>query len=634
MQVTASVLTALLSCAVAVEGAATTAGWRIMNGITGSFCLHSLLLPGNVLMCIERPHTHPYPYINPNTNGLTVALITIDPNAGNITYNNNSPVKYNAFCAGHSQAADGGVWVVGGDPQESTPTYDASIAENKPDDKTFLFYGIDRVRKFNLGPSASAADVKGTWDEDAKMTTARWYPTVLTQGDGTVFITSGSLKNIDFEDLSVTNNPTYEFYPPKYGPNIFSSVLNWAFPHNLYPMAFQLPSGKIFMMVSNRTVLIDPKVDPGNTEANTVEIASVPAIDHAPWIYPHTPTAFLMPMKESTGYVAEVVICGGSKNSTSYAAADCLSIQPDVPGAQWKTLASLPHARLMPEATILPDGTILFTNGMGWGQAGGNGGQAQYAAAPVFPSDLYDPVANKWTTVGTAQVARSYHNGAILLSDGSVITTGNEMANYLDFWGTPTAVGPDRDFAKMSSAYKQDCYPVVEKACTNPYEYRIEQFSPQYLFNGPRPIIKPFPSTQTFTYNSTISVSLDPSGAPVTRITLVRYTTTTHSTNTDQRLLEPTLLYLSSTQAIFRIPANPNLAVPGNWHLFALSDKGVPSVAERILIGAGDVTNAQIPSGPSGVSTAAAGTKSGAMDGRVSGVEVLGLAVALWWVLA
>ncbi|KAJ3027861.1 UNVERIFIED_CONTAM: hypothetical protein HDU68_002950 [Siphonaria sp. JEL0065] len=556
----------LLSLASTALGAASNTGWRVMR--------------------------------------ITVSVITIDSNAGSISYTNNNPVKYNAFCAGHSQAADGGVHVVGGDRQMSTTTHDASKDdpfEAVADNATFLWNGIDRIRKFT--PST------GVWDESVQMTTARWYPTVVTLGDGTLFIAGGDIKNIDFGNLEGTINPTYEFFPSKYQPAITSALLNWAFPHNLYPISLQLPSGKIFMMVSNRTVLIDPTVDPGTTEANTVEIASTPVMDHAPWIYPHTPTFFLLPMKESTGYIATVVICGGSKNSSSYASADCLSITPESPGAAWTPLPNMPHARLMPEATLLPDGTVLLTNGMGWGQAGGNAGQANYASAPVFPSDLYDPVTNKWSTVGTSTVVRSYHNGAILLADGSVITTGNEMANFLDFWGTYTAVGPSRDFAALNSSAKTDCYPTVEKECTNPYEYRIEQFTPAYLFNGPRPIISTYASTPKFTYGSIVAVPLDSKGPGVTRITLVRYTTTTHSVNTDQRLLEPTLLYVNTTAAIFKIPSNPNLAVPGNWHLFALSAAGVPSVAQMVLIGTGPVTNATIPSGGATKTGGSTGTR-------------------------
>ncbi|KAJ3349374.1 hypothetical protein HDU83_000602 [Entophlyctis luteolus] len=596
-----------------VSAAASASGWRVMSasdgsvGKTGSMCIHNLLLPNNVLMCIERPHTHPYPWINPNTNGVTSVLITIDPNAGVISYKTN-PITYNAFCSGHSQAADGNVHVVGGDRQSSSFLADASLNVanySATDSESFLFNGIDRIRSYNVAA--------GTWDESYQMTTGRWYPTVVTLADGTLFIAGGDNKNLVFSDLSDTINPTYEFYPTRYQSAITSSLLQWAFPHNMYPISFLLPSGKIFLMVSNRTVLIDPDVDPGTTEANTVSIADVPVLDHAPWIYPHTPVGFLLPMSESTGYKATVMICGGSKNSSFTASAACISISPDDSNAQWTVMDDMPHARLMPDAVILPDGTVLFTNGMGWGQAGGNAGDVEYAAAPVFATDLYDPKANKWTTIATSTVARSYHSAGILLSDASVITTGSEMANYLDFWGTPTAVGPTAAFVDLSKSVSPQCYPTNSTAvCTSPYEYRMEQYTPSYLTSGNSRPVFVTPSTTTYTWNSTVGFFLSASGASPQRVTLVRYTTVTHSTNTDQRLLEPTLLFANATYVVFRMPPNGNVAPPGHWHLFALSGQGVPSVSLTLLLGSGAVTSVDVPAG--GVTTS---SKSGAQGGNV-----------------
>ncbi|KAI9350614.1 hypothetical protein DFJ73DRAFT_383784 [Zopfochytrium polystomum] len=637
----AAALTILAASAAApgVDAAASAVGWRVMNapdgteGKTGSMCIHNLLLPNDKLMCIERPHTHPFPFINPNTNGVTSVIISIDPNAGTISYAPN-PVVYNAFCAGHSQAADGNVFVVGGDRQASSTLQDDSnnVANySQTDTGTFLFNGIDRIRKFDLATSM--------WDETYQMTTARWYPTVVTMADGSLFIAGGDLKNLDFGNLADSNNPTYEFYPTRYAKSIRSSLLNWAFPHNMYPICFMLPSGKVFMMVSNKTVLIDPNVDPGTTEANTVSIADVPTLDHAPWIYPHTPTGFLLPMKESEGYKATVMICGGSMQTTFTASSACVSISPDDANAKWTVMNNMPHGRLMPDAALLPDGTVLVTNGMGWGQAGGNAGDVQYAAAPVFDTDLYDPVKNTWTTVGKSTVARSYHSAAVLLSDGSVITQGSEMANYLDYWGTDTAVGPTAAFINFSdptTSAKPQCYPTNQTGvCTSPYEYRMEQFTPPYLAPGSvRPILVA-PSNTTFTWGSLVGFQLSASGAAVSRITLVRYTTVTHSTNTDQRLLEPTLVFSNSTYVIFKMPPNGNVAPPGHWFVFALSASGVPSVAVTILLGSGPATSVTLPPG----ATVSPTSKSAAMGGPAAMVRAttgwaFGVVVALAAVVA
>ncbi|KAJ3349375.1 hypothetical protein HDU83_000603 [Entophlyctis luteolus] len=329
-------------------------------------------------------------------------------------------------------------------------------------------------------------------------------------------------------------------------------------------------------------------------------------------------------MKESTGYVATVMVCGGTHNSSRLASPTCISLQADVAGASWVQLSDMPHGRLMPDSAILPDGTVLMSNGIGWGQAGGNAGDCEFGAAPLFSTDLYNPATDSWTTVGQSVVARMYHSGMILMDDATVITTGSEMANYLDFWGTPTAMGPLTEFANVNNSARPACFPTVETACTSPYEMRIEHYTPAYLLNNPkRPVITSLStSTGKWTWNSTVGVSLDASGASPSRVTLLRYTTTTHSTNTDQRLLEPVVLFSNATYVVFRVPPSGNIAPPGNYHLFVLSTDGVPSVAKPVLLGAGSVTAVVVPT-----------TSSGSNRGRAVGGAFVAFAMTFMMVL-
>jgi hypothetical protein len=193
-------------------------------------------------------------------------------------------LRTNAFCAGHSQGANGEVWVVGGDAQDS----------NKTDGTTFLTDGRKKIRSFapsvvsNEGGGVSSY---GIWTETYPDMAGgnRWYPTVVTMGDGDLIIFSGTTANLDFGKLSDENrNPTYEFYPPRFdGQAIEATILRWAYPHNLYPPAFQLSNGGVMLFVSNQTVVIDPSKDPG--QFKTDNIAKLPDLEsknHQPWIYP------------------------------------------------------------------------------------------------------------------------------------------------------------------------------------------------------------------------------------------------------------------------------------------------------------------------------------------------------------
>jgi hypothetical protein len=70
----------------------------------------------------------------------------------------------------------------------------------------------------------------------------------------------------------------------------------------------------------------------------------------------------------------------------------------------------------------------------------------------------------------------------------------------------------------------------------------------------------------------------------VERFSLVRLSSVTHSTNNDQRFMQ--LVVTPTTNGMFTVnaPANANIAPPGYYMLFALSDHGVPSIAKIIQI--------------------------------------------------
>lgn len=90
--------------------------------------------------------------------------------------------------------------------------------------------------------------------------------------------------------------------------------------------------------------------------------------------------------------------------------------------------------RLMPDSVLLPTGKILVVNGLGWGQAGGNAGETQYARTPIYESSIFDPQSSTFATLASATQKRLYHSGALLLQTGHVMTFGSEMDNYDDYW--------------------------------------------------------------------------------------------------------------------------------------------------------------------------------------------------------
>src|SRR4051794_2982550 len=66
-------------------------------------------------------------------------------------------------------------------------------------------------------------------------------------------------------------------------------------------------------------------------------------------------------------------------------------------------------------------------------------------------------------------------------------------------------------------------------------EMRLEIFSPPYLFRGPRPTIKTAPAQTT--YGATEQIG-SPNAADIRSVCIIRNCVTTHSYDTNQRLVD------------------------------------------------------------------------------------------------
>ncbi|KAI8900031.1 glyoxal oxidase N-terminus-domain-containing protein [Globomyces pollinis-pini] len=549
-------------------------------GSSGVTCIHTALLPNSQLLCFERPHLGPivngesiYP-INPLTNGVLstqIDLLAKVNSDGKWTSKFTPiPVLSNPFCAGHAQMANGSILVAGGDNQ------------TMPDVGSGLIYnGRKGVRIFNPCPIGKGSDCIGSWVDVKSMSSERWYPTVVTLADGTNIIIGGQTKNIDFDHLAPTDdNPTYEYYPPKSGtwPKRLD-LLSWAFPHNLYAPSFQLPTGGVFIHASNRSIILDTKTEKISFLPDMPELE-----DHSPWIYPHTPFVIPLPMTKKNKFKFELLFCGGSKLKSNGSSSVCMTFEPGSSNPTWKFTDSLLYSRVMPDAVLLPDGTIFATNGAGFGQAGGNQGQVQYASDPVFESEIYNPEAatgSKWKAVASAKQMRLYHSGAVLVETGHVVTMGSEMDNYNDYW----------------PKIKPNCFPEKDAACTQPFNTKLERFTPPYLESveaKDRPVITNAPLTTT--HGSLIAIDVD-STAKAERVTFTRICTVTHSTSTDPRFVELIVEYQTDKTLYIRIPDNPALAIPGNWFVWVLNKDGIPSVAKTIALQLGDKKEVSVPAG-------------------------------------
>ena len=136
---------------------------------------------------------------------------------------------------------------------------------------------------------------------------------------------------------------------------------------------------------------------------------------------------------------------------------------------------------------------------------------------------------------------RVYHSSALLLPDGRVATFG----------GNPE----------------------------DGFEMRVEIYTPPYLQKDtPRPTITSGPTEITLRRTYALGTT---QAAPIKSAVLVRPAAVTHSSDSNQRLVD--LPFTTTANGVsVTVTNNQNLAPPGWYMLFVVDGNGVPSVAKWV----------------------------------------------------
>ena len=276
-----------------------------------------------------------------------------------------TPVDF--FCAGQTFLPDGRLLVAGG-----TKEYDIN---------GHGFIGLETSYLFD--------PLSESWTRLAPMAEGRWYPTLVTLGDGRVFIVSG-------------------------GPNraeVYSSVGGWVqMPSHdgwpLFPHLFLTRDGRLFYDGGN--MFPNPAApQPGLLDISTSTMTNVTLPAGFSQTRDHCGSVLLAPAQEQ-----RFMIFGGGDPAIN--TAYIIDLKASAPA--YKEVASMIHARFHINAVMLPDRTVFVS--------GGNG-QSEAAATAVLEAEIYDPATNTWTAAATAQAARMYHSIALLLPDGRVLAAGS-----------------------------------------------------------------------------------------------------------------------------------------------------------------------------------------------------------------
>lgn len=266
--------------------------------------------------------------------------------------------------------------------------------------------------------------------------------------------------------------------------------------------------------------------------------------------YPFEGTSMILPQHASDYDSMTVIICGGSVPFREIGLDNCVSINPDQPGANW-TIERMPSKRVISCMAALPDGTYLIANGAMLGRAGFG-----LATEPNYNSVLYDPTKPehaRMTVMANTTIARLYHSELTLLDDGRVLVSGSDPED-------------ERAFA--------------------PQEYRNELWIPPYILNGaPRPSFNL--SHIDWNFGESVTFDITPSGSGPTsgyRISMIGATSSTHGNSMGQRTYFPATS-CAGTSCTVTAPPNANVCPPSWFQVFLLDGDNIPSHAQWVRVG-------------------------------------------------
>jgi len=301
--------------------------------------------------------------------------------------------------------------------------------------------------------------------------------------------------------------------------------------NSFYPRNFVAPDGRIFgFEADGQMYRIDPTGNGAITLYGRLDVM------YSSWM---STAAMFRP-----GRILQI---GGNSNG---------AVVIDITGAGAPVVRptqSLSSLRAWANATILADGRVLATGGSQ---------SADKLVGVNNSAEIWDPTTEQWMRGPSAVRPRLYHSNAILLPDASVLVSGGGATMI----GGPAGSGPADNL-------------------------NAEIYYPPYLFNAgqraQRPVITAAPDWVEIGTVLPVDVA---NAATVSRVTLVKTGSVTHSNNMDQRFLDLPFT-ASGLRLSVQAPARAVDATPGYYMLFVFDQAGVPSVAKMVRMGVAATPN-------------------------------------------
>jgi hypothetical protein len=389
------------------------------------------------------------------------------------------------------------------------------------------------------------------WDGAARMVPepgystggGRWYPTLVTLGNGKVFAISGHPSDADhrhyndtIEEYGTSPSPAGQWTDVGVQPSPMGGYPDLTY----YPRAHLLKNGKLFFSssINGQSMTLD------TTFHVWIPVCAGPAeVDYSNGI---NTNSVLLPLLHEAGYSQSVLLCGREQARRINLDTGSPSWQPTLP----RTLLvnGVPPVRNHCNSVLLPTGEVAVVGGMVNPQ--------NDPGSAVHQIEIYRPSTNSWVTLPSSantSVARNYHSVALLLPDGRVWMAGSNINANWSFHNAG-------DYSGSLPTNSQD------DAIDN-RRLQIELFEPWYFGRSDRPTFTL--AGNAVSVGSTFHLNT-PQASSISRVAVIRAGSSTHSFNPDQRYIGLPFSRSGNDLAV-SVPDNENLLPPGYYLVFILA---------------------------------------------------------------
>ncbi len=430
------------------------------------------------------------------------------------------------FCCGHALLPDGRLLIAGG-----TSRFDPFLG-----DRAAWVFDPDTV----------------AFNQVRSMGDGRWYPTLVTLGNGDVLAVSGINAGAQAPGGPEPEDQNRDLESFRLDGEGGVWMLQGLLPDptgTLYPRLHLLPDGRVLFVTPIAGECATWR--PGEPTPQPLCAHPLPRADAGFAEY----TSVLLPLLPEDGYTPRVLV--GNLPQPRL-----LVIEASPP--EWKdtgprrlppdgVLDSEAPARVNGMMVLLPTGEVLAC-----------GGEAAFGDDdhPVQPLEIYHPETNRWETLPVrTEVTRGYHSVALLLPDGRVWLAGsNKRCDWSFHDSVDFKDRPQPSTEQQVKTHDGTSVPVDNR------ELRIEIFEPWYVGRSDRPSLDL--GSDVVEVGGELSVASEEAGA-VVRVALLRAGSTTHGFNSDQRFVSIPFRKEEAT-LVAELPDNESLLPPGPWLVFLL----------------------------------------------------------------